>query len=392
MFNIKKKYEKHLLWKETLWSLAIAIIMNVAIFIIGTIILDNYTITNDFTSIYYVAIVGFLAIYVTLVAISTNLSQEFPFKISLKYIVYSRLSLSFIFLLGTNALFMHLLFLKSISNDIEQITLLVSVIIIFLSTIIFTLRFMGKFDLERNLNSFFEDMMARYSGDFVIPKTTNIKNYDVDMRSEYSFLFTSKEFLQKRYTTGTKNIEAKNISNKQMPIEGSPKQEIHKKLLPIYLGKGKLQVKNWNFLETIKVPIRLELNKYEFDDNRLNFLVCEYIPLNGEKDVEKNLKSILQKNIYYKDFPKEEFKEVFDKLQKNGTEEKLIRLIKNYIVKHDKLLERRFLFSSFEEYFKKIELNKTTMDVEEILRIEITNLYEQKQLFFKSPFIIAIFQ
>lgn len=386
MFNIKKKYKKHLLWKEILWSLAIAIIMNVAIFIIGTIILDNYTITNDFTSIYYVAIVGFLAIYVTLVAISTNLSQDFPFKISLKYIVYSRLSLSFIFLLGTNALFIHMFFLKSISNNIEQVILLVSIMFLFLSTIIFILLFMSQFRLEWQIKSFFEDMMARYSGNFVIPKITNIKNYEVIEQKDF-FLFTSKMSSQERY-----GIEAKKISNKQLPTEKLPKQETHKKPLLVYVGKGKLQVKNWNFLKTIDIPISLKINKYEFDDNKLNFLLCEYIPLDDKKDTEKDLKNILQKNISYKDFPKEEFKEVLNKLQKNGTEEKLIILIKNYISEKNNLLERRFLFSSFEDYFKKIELNKTTVDAEEILRIEITNLYEQKELFFKSPAIIAKLQ
>jgi hypothetical protein len=71
----------------------------------------------------------------------------------------------------------------------------------------------------------------------------------------------------------------------------------------------------------------------------------------------------------------------------------LIANIKDHIAKQDNLYERKFLYSSFEEFFKEAEFNrKPVLDIEELLNVEISGLYEQKTLFFKSPAIIAKLQ
>jgi len=388
MLNTKSKFKVHSLWKEILWSLTSSVIINMFILFISSIMCYK-SVTFNFTSIYYTAIISFLAVYATVIVISTNLSQDFPFEISLKYIVYSRLSLSYISLIGINALSIYILFLKNTPRNFEQSVLLASTIILFLLTILFILLFMNKFKLGGQIKSFFQDMMARYSREFIPPNRTNINNYDF-IEKEGFFLFTSKTPPQETGKVDAKNFEARNISNKQLSTEQILKQKISNRLLRVYAGKGKLQVKDWNFLNKIDFPIILRINKYELGDDALSFqIICEYNPPDGKIDVEKNLKEILQNNLSYKDFPKEEFKEVFDKLRKNGTEEKLIIIIKKYIAKEDNLLERRFLFSSFEEYFKETALNKKPIGAEELLEIEIKNLYEQKELFFNSPAIVA---
>ncbi|MCD4678172.1 MAG: hypothetical protein K8S18_19600 [Desulfobacula sp.] len=248
---------------------------------------------------------------------------------------------------------------------------------------------MNKFKIERQLNSFFKDMLDKYTGNFTPPNISGVKNYDISEKEEY-ILFTSENFSHEIEKVVT--AEAKNMSDTELltPVQ---KQIVSSKTIPIYIGKGKLWVKNWRFLNKIKYPIRLRVNKYEFEDDTLSFQVlCEYYSPDNRENCDEDLRNILRENIEYKDLSKYEFNEVFDKLYKNGTEEKLIVLIKKYIAEQDNLLERRFLYSSFEKYFKETALDKTALDTDEILRVEISNLYEQKLLFFKSPAIVAKLQ
>lgn len=390
MIDFKGKFKGHSILKELSFALIFASVINICIILIGITLSYNYIFRSDYTSIYYTALVSFLAIYATVIIISTNLSQEFPFNISLKYIVNSRLSFSYLLSLVMNIVLINIIFLTIICENFERGILITSTIILFLLTIIFILLFMKKFNLKEHLKSFFDDMMGKYTGNFTPPITSGVKNYDISEKEEY-ILFTSKNFSQEIEKV-VKTAEAKNVSDPELltPVQ---RQIVSSKILPIYIGKGKLWVKNWGFLNKIKYPIRLRINKYEFGDDTLSFQVlCEYYSPDNRENSDKYLRNILQENIEYKDLSKEEFKEVFDKLCKNGTEEKLIVLIKKYIAEQDNLLERRFLYSSFEKYFKETALDKTALDTEGLLRVEISNLYEQKELFFKSPAIVAKLQ
>lgn len=383
MVDLKSKFKGHSFLKELLFAFIFSIVINLCIILIGPTPFIQLTFTSDFTPIYYTALMSFLTIYAALIVISTNLSQEFPLNISLKYIVYSRFSLSYLLTLLLN-------FLTIAYGNFEQRILMRSIMILFLFTIIFILLFMKKFDLKVHLKSFFDDMMNKYSGDFILPKISN--NYNI-LEAEGFIQFTSKDFLPETEKVDFRNIEAKSLADTNLSTAPPPKQKLSTQMLRIFIGKGKLQVKNWTFLNKINHPIRFRIYKYEFGDNSLSFqILCEYHSIENKKDIDKELKNIMQKNIQYKELPKEEFKEVFDKLCKNGTEEKLIVMIKNHIARQNNLLERRFLYYSFEEYFKKTALNKNAIDTDEILRIEITNLYEQKELFFKSPAIVSKLQ
>lgn len=385
MPDFKSKFKGHSFLKELLFALIFSIVINLCIILIAPAPFMQLIFTSDFTPIYYTALMSFLTIYAALIVISTNLSQEFPFNISLKYIVYSRISLSYLLTLLFN-------FLINTYGNFEKYILIRSIMILFLLTIVFILLFMKKFNLKDHLKSFFNDMMDNYSGDFTLPEVDNNNNYDV-LEKEGFIRFTSRNFLPESEKVDDRNIEAKDIANTDLLTASPPKQKLSIQMLPIIVGKGKLQIKDWNFLSQIDYPIRLTINKYEFGDETLSFqILCEYHSLNNKKDIEKDLKNIIQKNIFYKELNREEFKEVFDKLCKSGTEEKLIVMIKSHIAMQDNLLERRFLFYSFENYFRKTTLNKKAMDTEEILGIEITNLYEQKGLFFKSPAIVAKLQ
>src|SRR3989338_3933142 len=173
MNNLLHKFKGHSLWKEILLSVFNSAVFNLGLFLIGIFISHNYFVTSSFISIYYGAIVGFIAIYATVIAISTNLSQEFPLKISLKYIVYSRLSLSYLFIIGLNLIIIHVLFLNSVSGNIENSFLVSSTIALFLLTIFFILMLMNKFKLEHHIKSFFDDMVHRYSGSFTKPTSGN---------------------------------------------------------------------------------------------------------------------------------------------------------------------------------------------------------------------------
>lgn len=388
------KFKGHSLLKEITFSVLYAVIFNSGLFLIGLLISQNYFVTSNFISIYYGAIVGFIAIYATIIAISVNLSQELPLKISLKYILYSRLNLSYLFIIGLNIILVHFLFLNSVSENIENSILVTNTFFLFLLTLFFILAFMNKFKLEHHIKSFFEDMIHRYSGDFTKPTTAGVKNYEITEKEGF-FLIASKNFPKEKQEINPEDIKSETMSaGKKAPSINISKQRVLPARLPIYIGKGKVQVKNWEFLDNISIPVNLRINKYEFgDENFTPQIVCEYYPPNNKKEVENELKKIIKENIKYKDFPKEEFKELFDKLKKNGAEEKLISMIKNYIAKEANLQERRFLYFSFEEFFKESELNKKRIsDIKEVLNIDIKNLYEQKELFFKSPAIIAKLQ
>lgn len=392
MVKFSIKTQGHSLLKEILYSTVTSLLFNSAIFLMGTIISLNYVIKSNFLPVYYGAIVGFLAIYATIIAISTNLSQEFPLKISLKYIVYSRLSLSYLFIIGLNLLSIHILFLNSLSGNFENSILMLSTAVLFLLTIIFILFFMNKFKLDLHIRSFFKDMVSKYNGDFSYPKLISKERYDIE-ETENTFLI-KKDFKSLEERIDTKDTEVKEGTNITLSSTDTSKMKISPNKIYMYLGKGKLQIKNWDFLNKLDVPFSLEIKKYENEDDLLGFQVlCEYLPKEDKIDTEKRLKNIIKSNICYKDFPKEEFKEVFDKLSKNGTEDKLILLIKKYIANEDNLQEKRFLFSEFEEFFKIAKISKIhNIDEEKILEIEIKNLYEQKNLFFKSPYIIARLQ
>jgi len=387
MIDFKGKFKGHSILKELLFALIFSFVINICIVLTSIILSFNYIFRSDFISIYYTALVSFLAIYATVVVISTNLSQEFPFNISFKYIVNSRLSFSYILGLAINIIIINIMFLINICGNFKQGILMISTIILFLSTIVFILLFMNKFKIERQLNSFFKDMMDKYTGNFTPPNISGVKKYDISEKEEY-IQFTSENFILE--IKQPVPAEAKEISDIELP---TPVQRLSSKTIPIYVGKGKLWVKNWRFLNKIKYPIRLRINKYEFGDDTLSFQVlCEYYSPDNRENYDKNLINILQENIEYKDISKDEFNEVFNKLYKNGTEEKLIGLINKYITEQDNLLERRFLYFSFENYFKKHAFDKTALDAEEILRVEISNLYKQKVLFFKSPAIVAKLQ
>jgi len=389
MIDFKGKFNGHSIFKELLFALIFSSIINLCIILISITISFNHIFRSDFTSTYYTALVSFLAIYATVIVISTNLSQEFPFSISLKYIVNSRLSFSYILSLVINIVLINIMFLSITCGNFEQGMLIISTIILFLSTIVFVLLFMNKFKIERKIKKIFEDMLDKYTGNFTPPNISVVKNYDISDNEEY-ILFTSEHFSQGKEKVVT--AEPKNMSNTELltPVQ---RQIVSSKIVQIYIGKGKLWINNWGFLNKIKYPIRLRINKYELGDDTLSFqALCEYYPIDDGKNYDKDLRNILKKNIEYRDLYKDEFKEVFDKLYKNGTEKKLIVLIKKYIAEQDNLLEKRFLYSSFEKYFKETALDKTALDAEERLRIEISNLYDQKELFCKSPAIVAKLQ
>ena len=390
--KLKIKFEGYSFLREVSISATYAILFNLIILMIAFFVSKSYFVNYNFTTIYYGALVGLLAIYATVIAISTNLAQDFPLEISLKYIVKSTLSLSYLSILGLNIVFLNILFLFGISVNYGQLMLMISTILLILLTIFFIPSFMNKFRLKYHLGLFFEDMRKEIKGYFTLPRYDKFTPRYYITEKEDFYLITSKDFkkgvLKSEFDFNIKNMKSKNVSSGKVS-----KEEIPNKILPIYIGKGKAKVIKWEFLDKAKIPIKITINKYEFGEDFLSpQILCEYSPLDiKDKDLD-NLKRDILLDIAYRDFNKEEFKSVFNKLKKNGTESKLIDLIKKHISEEKNLSERRFLFSSFENFFKESKYEKPNLDLDGILEIEINNLYEQKRLFFDSPVIIAKLQ
>ncbi len=390
--KLKDKFKGYSFLREISTSIVYSGLFNLTILIVVFLFSKNYFINYNFTTIYYGALVGLLAIYAMVITISTNLAPDFPLEISLKYIVKSRLSLSYLFIIGLNVIFLNVFFLFGISANYEQLIFMVSTISLILWTMFFIPLFMDNFKLKLHLKLFFEDMRKKIKGDFTPPKFNKLYHrYDLTEKENF-YLIASKDFkenvLEPEFNFNTKSMNSKNISSDKVSKEKTPNE-----ILPIYIGKGKTKIISWEFLNNIEVPIRIKIYKYEFGEHFLSpQVLCEYSPLDVKKEDLDNLKMDILKDIFYKDFNKEEFKSVFNKLKKNGVESKLIDLIKKHISKEKNLSERKFLFSSFENFFKESKYGKPNLDLDGILEIEIKNLYEQKRLFYDSPSIIAKLQ
>ena len=365
--NLFKGYS---LLREISLSLVFSFIFNSLIVIVSLIFQDYFIISTQFINFYYIVIIGSLTIYATIAAISTNLSQEFPLKISLKYIINQKLSLSYLFIIFFNFLISSVLSIKNPFPLAIDSFLFSSNIFLVPLTMVFILVILNKLDYHSYMETFFEDMFKKTSR-FFDSKTGIPKNYKIEENEDFSII-ASKNF------------------------EKCDKSQI-KTLLRDLRGKGRLKVKDWEFLNKISRPIRLSLKRYEFRDGFSPQMIFQYGPgpdkSSDDGFFEDSVNEIINQTITYKDYPKEEFAEMFYKLKKNGTEGKFVDLMKKYILKYETVQEQRFVYSSFEEFFKEFELNKNRFsDEDTFLDVEINNLYEQRNFFFNSPAIVGKLQ
>ncbi|MBU1613580.1 hypothetical protein KKC87_04100 [Patescibacteria group bacterium] len=341
---------------------------------------------DGYEAIYGAALIGTLAIYFTIIVISANMSQEFPFRLSLKYIVFSRCSFAYFALILSNVLISSTLFFWESSYVFDKLFLINSSIVIFIISIIIFIFLLTRFKIENNIKYFFNDMIGGYHEDFGFPIYENVGDYKGEDNGDIFEFSKEKEKMKHIGVTEAKINPALSLSD--------DKKEVSPQFFILNLGKGKLQIKDWNFLKNIDIPIKsLRVKKYEFGDESLTHqVVCEYYPNDNKAIQEEELKEILRENISYKDFPKGDFKEVYYKLKINGSEEKLRTLILKHIKEQENLLEKRFLYSSLMSIFIEKELTKEATNREEIIRAKLNDLYEQKELFFNSPSIISKLQ
>ncbi len=401
MYSSKRVYHTSLI-KNLISAFFLGLIVNYLLLTLLAFLSKNYSVGADQIDeigIYYSLIFGFLGAYATLITISTHLSTDLPFNITIKYVVFSRWNLFYVFLVLLNPVLITMVhiynwfpWLMDITPPITQVEdnffcvyYTLSSLIYFITTFLFILYFLNQLHVEKLIKSFFEELRRRYENDFKEPDFNGLKEfYRIEEHGD-KFIIV-RDYLDKKRDTGIN--EGTESDGNLVSITPSI-QRINPKPFELYFPTGKLTAASLDFLKNYS-NLELTISKYNFRKPHIYLDYAIYgSHLFDDKKEEEKLKIDLEKNITYKTIDLDEFKEVYTKLKRNGNEEKIVKLVLKYISEQDTPVEKYFLYRSFEQYLK--DLSEVT-DWEEKLEIEISDLYKQKELFLDELSIIAELQ
>lgn len=378
MFN-KNKVQS--LFKEILMSILYGLIINILINAIAIVVYSlKFGLFPEKTllTIYFTTIGVLFTGYALLLSISTNLSEEIPYNLSLKYIVFSQTSLSYfttilinIFIvLSFSYAFLSNELLKGISNTL----ITSSTAVLLIGAFIFIFIILKKFNLEDLLKLLVEDTLGN---DTDIKPNLSKKYITFQNKDEETVVIYTKDFEEKKTFIEGNELHVDDFDYEYYTKTAKPKMF---NLPIIYFGK--LSITDWSFLENIKSPFRLILKKYNYkDDVAVSF---EFFP--NSKDKQENIEELLKENIIYNPLNINEIKEVYFKLKYKKNEDKLIRLIHKYIITENKREKKQFLFRNFKDLFElHISEQKNVKD-------KISYLYESHKHYSNFPYIILRLQ
>jgi hypothetical protein len=388
-----KKYKQFSEIKEIGSSILFALLLNIIIIILVFILAKDYMLSVDMTASYIGFMVGIIGVYGTIVAISINLSQEYPLKLLIKYFINSRFNLSFVFTILINGIFAFCFSNPDILNLFQTAQmkyflntfLLISMFSTFCYFLFFVIFFWKQIIVEKFVAKSFVHMLGCYKKDFTLPQKIN--NYIVENEKDFYIIRTS-EFLNQHYSIES---EAISQSNLEFPSEIYSKLPLKPKIIPLYFGRGKLKIKDFNFLKSLHRDFQIVFPKYVSKD--LQFTPSSvYSYLDRDENMEV-IEAELARNIEYSSIDKKEFDEVYSKLLKNGNPEKLLNLVYEYISKSTDIDDKLFILNEFDSYFLNSRLTKLeNVDKLDLLKAQISYMYDKKELFVLSPKVLANFQ
>ncbi|MFW6450117.1 MAG: hypothetical protein ACOCZ6_03615, partial [Nanoarchaeota archaeon] len=198
MFN-KNKVQS--LFKEILMSILYGLIINILINAIAIVVYSlKFGLFPEKTllTIYFTTIGVLFTGYALLLSISTNLSEEIPYNLSLKYIVFSQTSLSYfttilinIFIvLSFSYAFLSNELLKGISNTL----ITSSTAVLLIGAFIFIFIILKKFNLEDLLKLLVEDTLGN---DTDIKPNLSKKYITFQNKDEETVVIYTKDFEEK---------------------------------------------------------------------------------------------------------------------------------------------------------------------------------------------------
>lgn len=378
--DILKKYS---IKCNIILSVIFSILLNVTIYIISLIIknhifLNTYNwisfkyflinFNNNSFTIYNTVIVSFIALYATVMAISSNLSQEFPFEIALKYIIKSNASLLYSFSIISNMILVYVI----PKNLLQVIFILGSIFLFIVYTVIYLFIFFNKFKIEKYIVYFISPKIEEFNDVRNCCKKCNVDGIKIVEDKETVFISkASYEEISKENCNKVKKNE-------------------------IWFKRGLLKVDNWDFLKDIKNEFWIQLKKYDLENYLFPNKATIKIVINNENKKDEEfaaIDKILHNNIKYEFLNLDEFESVYEKLKRINQEERFIsfskKIIDNYF---DNVYDKNLFYSFFSEYFEKNSIDKIGDPLEYEFDRVITQFYLQQNEYYSSPKIISNIQ
>ncbi|MDK2951462.1 MAG: hypothetical protein PWQ77_1127 [Kosmotogales bacterium] len=378
--DILKKYS---IKCNIILSVIFSILLNVTIYIISLIIknhifLNTYNwisfkyflinFNNNSFTIYNTVIVSFIALYATVMAISSNLSQEFPFEIALKYIIKSNASLFYSFSIISNIVLVYII----PKNLLQVIFILGSIFLFIVYTVIYLFIFFNKFKIEKYIVYFISPKIEEFNDVRNCCKKCNIDGIKIVEDKETVFISkASYEEISKENFNKVKEYE-------------------------IWFKRGLLKVDNWDFLKKIENKFWIQLKKYDLENYLFPNKAIIKIVINNENKKDEEfvaIDKILHNNIKYEFLNLDEFESVYEKLKRINQEERFIsfskKIIDNYF---NNIYDKNLFYSIFSEYFEKNSIDEIGDPLEYEFDIVITQFYLQQNEYYSSPKIISNIQ
>lgn len=365
-------------------SVILAIIFNIFIFILSFMLSFNYGVNfNSNLSIYYASFYGVLGVYVTLMGLSLNLSNEIPTSVSFKHFIFSKISLTYLFGITINIIMFYSMHITKITENIISYFMFLSYILLFVFSIILLLIFFHYLQLKNIIKIFFNSIMKEYKNkkNVIIPKKI-MRNFIIENTDKY--IHIKNRYLKPNDISSDKDEQEIENNNKQdLNVYKIKKHKNEEDIFYLMSPKGKLVDLDLTFLKDYTNEIiEILIFKYNFANSFGSYnIVCKYVK---NKNNLKEIKEVIMNSNKYEYIDLIDFKNVYDKLEKNGSEEYLEELVENYISNSIKGREEKIYLI---EAFLEIINNK-----EKSFNKKISKLYKLKYLFLDDLGIIDYLQ